>query len=326
MTTNKVLTYTSTGQKILRHPEAIRLATNGYGSPVSLQLAVNEVCNLECAFCSVANRSLKLQYDFNALKSVLKSYHNSFPIWKTIEITGGGEPILYPWINELIAYVHDELRLEVGLITNGLGLKGRLKQETLDRLKWIRVSMSALEFMDWDKFCENIPKQESIKATLGMSYVYHDPSTPKVLEYLKGVAIDKGAAYVRIVPNCLSDTKEEQNRRNEMILPMVEALGAPLFYQTKRFDTPPRCFWGYFKPFLYPDTYIYPCSSVVLNQEAGRTFHEKYRVCKDVDFPAVIAKRMASLVDTQMCPSCVFGDQNRLIDYISTDETMRNFV
>src|SRR3990167_9053877 len=90
---------------------------------------------------------------------------------RTVEITGGGNPILYPQINELITYLVNE-GLEVGLITNNP--LDRITQKNLDKLTWLRISLA---YLDKENFFKpnnakpiNIP---TIKGDLGFSYVWN---------------------------------------------------------------------------------------------------------------------------------------------------------
>jgi radical SAM protein with 4Fe4S-binding SPASM domain len=60
----------------------------------------------------------------------------------SIELTGGGEPMVYPYLLEFL----DELNkydIELAIVTNGASLKESI-QSRLKRLKWIRFSVDAI--------------------------------------------------------------------------------------------------------------------------------------------------------------------------------------
>jgi len=117
---------------------------------------------------------------------------------------------------------------------------------------------------------------------------------------------------------------KELKEINEHNSKVVRTWGFPYFYQAKTFTHPKRCWWGYFKPFLLHDGFIYPCSSVVLNDSADRSFHEKFRWMKMNDF-AESCKHPTIPFDCKDCTNCVFGEQNGLLEGVLRTE-MEDFI
>jgi len=307
-------TYTSTGSKLIHHPKAIKRWKQGYATPISLQLAPTSRCNLKCSFCSNVNRDSYENLDFEDLTSLM-------PTWKrmgmkSVEITGGGECCLYPQINELIEFI-DNLGLEIGMISNGVLLKDKIKKENLNRLKWLRISMNCLEFVD----SIDIP---DIKGTLGFSFVWHKDVIFNVFNKVREYAAKHDPKYVRIVTDCLA-SDEEQKKNSEHLSQLATRYGNPFMFQPKVYKTPKECWWGYFKPFLLHDGWIYPCSSVVLNTKADRSFHEKYRLVRMENLVNYYFDK-ASPVDTQLCNRCVFFEQNKICAEIRNPNEMVNFI
>ncbi|KKL92266.1 hypothetical protein LCGC14_1886370, partial [marine sediment metagenome] len=69
---DKLSQFTSTGMKIINHPEVIELIKlEGKASPVSLQVAPTSRCNLKCVFCSNVNRDKHEDLDFDELISII---------------------------------------------------------------------------------------------------------------------------------------------------------------------------------------------------------------------------------------------------------------
>jgi MoaA/NifB/PqqE/SkfB family radical SAM enzyme len=312
---SKVQTFTSTGSKLIHHPSVVkRIQWEKIGTPVSLQVAPTSKCNLKCIFCSNTNRDKHEDIDLFRLQNFIhEMWVNGL---KTIEITGGGDPTMYYGINELIHYT-SSLPLKVGMISNGLLLKERINQKNLDRLHWLRISMNCLDYAD----SIDIP---SIKGTLGFSYVMNDKSYPEVLDRLDTYVKKFKPSYVRIVPNCQA-TQEQQEFNNKALSEKVSQWGEPYFYQEKKFEKPKNCWWSYFKPFLLHDGFIYPCSSVVLNDSAERQFHSKFRLCEMKEFMELVDKEMVSF-DNKLCDHCVFTQQNNLIDTLINKTGMEDFI
>lgn len=313
---DKLNTFTSTGIKLLmRHPKAVNnIIEHQRGTPISLQIAPTSKCNLNCSFCSNTNRSDHEDLDLSLLSTCLSEL--ALMGTKTVEFTGGGDPTMYPVINELISRCRD-YRFQMGMITNGIALKKNIKQENLNRLHWIRISMNCLDYVD----DIDIP---DIDGTLGFSYVMNDKTNVKILGKLHEYVRRYNVEYVRIVPNCQA-SDEEQAENNVRLSALVQEWGPPYFYQTKTFHKPEKCFWGYMKPFLLHDGYVYPCSSIVLNESADRSFHEKYRWVKIEDLPNVYKSKMKSY-PTKNCNHCVFSKQNNMVQELMEPCKMENFI
>lgn len=313
--TNQLLTYTSTGAKIFQHnPLLLKLkAEIPTAYPITLQVAPTSRCNLKCSFCSNAKRNKHEDLDINVLKRFILDLKKIG--LKAVEITGGGDPTMYDEINELISFCH-KIKLDVGMITNGILLGKVIEKENLDILKWVRISANSLEYTE--EF--NIPE---IKGTLGFSLCMHENIQAVVHERLTNFVNKYKPSYVRVVPDCLPSDSEETVRR--CAKEFVEFKGRPYFYQDKHFQRPDRCYWHYLKPFLLHDGYVYPCSSVVLNSGSEGVFHHRYRWIHMSDLLSKYKKEMVSF-NTVSCNRCVFTEQNVLIDSIIHPSGMENFI
>jgi MoaA/NifB/PqqE/SkfB family radical SAM enzyme len=260
------------------------------------------------------NRGRDEDLDEDALKElILKLYYYGL---KTVEWTGGGDPTIWHSIEELIAWT-DFHKIQQGLITNGIELTKRISKKRLDLLKWIRISMNGLDY-GVDMI---IPEMQG---TLGFSYVMNEKTTNVVLLKLDSYVHTHKPTYVRIVPNCQA-TDEQQESNNRILAEKVAEMGSPYFYQAKVFHKPEACYWCYLKPFVLHDSWVYPCSSVVLNYDAERKFHEKYRWVKMEDLPSVYANKIRPL-PTEHCNHCVFFEQNELIKNIIQPSGMEDFI
>ena len=315
--------YTSTGGKLLHYPKEIEQFKNyGIASSINLQIAPTSNCNLNCSFCSNRNRSkgenLSPETIFNLLSRLGRL--------RGVEWTGGGEPLLYPYINEVMKNANDNM-LSQGLITNGTSFD-KLNHQNLHRLKWIRISMNCLDYVKEI----DIPE---FYGTLGFSYVIDKgfeslgikERKEKILEIksrLDPYVTRYEARYVRIVPDCQTD-KEKQEQNNEIYSKIIGELGKPYFYQAKKFMKPERCWWCYFKPFVLHDGWVYPCSSVVLNNDAEQKFHEKYRWVK-ADLLVNMYLKMSFPFSTENCEHCVFWKQNSELDDLYLPNEMVDFI
>lgn len=311
---NKLNNFTSTGSKLLHHPNAVRKLNNSLrATPISLQIAPTSKCNLNCVFCSNVNREKHEDLDLVLLMKVVRQLLEYGT--KTVEITGGGDPTLYPEINKLITFC-STIGLQVGFITNGVALEN-IELSQRRQFHWVRISMNCLDYVDDIE----IPH---MSGTLGFSYVMNSMTDLNVLSRIKEYTKKYKPAYVRIVPDCQA-TDEVQEENNRVLGETASLWGPPYFYQPKTFNKPNKCFWGYFKPFILHDGYVYPCSSVVLNENAERSFHKKYRWVRMEELAAMYRHDIRSF-PTNNCDHCVFSDQNAMVEDIVNPGKMVNFI
>jgi hypothetical protein len=177
--------FTSTGEKLFAHQQAMENLRNGKGTPIVTHILPTDICQHTCAFCSVATR----EGNILSMASMRDYLNQLVPLGlKAVIISGGGNPILFKdkstgeGFSDLAEMI-SSFGLEIGLITNGMKMKrypdGRMswltvKPETLDLFKWIRISMSGLDHEEREVF---VPDINPSKTTLGFSWVMHDRFT-----------------------------------------------------------------------------------------------------------------------------------------------------
>lgn len=306
--------FTSTGERFLHHSDAIRHLELGYGTPISLQVAPTSRCNLNCIFCSNANRTRHEDLDVDQIKDLIIQL-KSLGL-KTVEWTGGGDPSMYKQINEILEFCKLQ-DLKQGMISNGVATAERISQDSLDSLTWLRISLNCLDYV------KDI-KVPIMKGTLGFSYVINDLTTSETFKRLDEYVSKYSPTFVRIVPNCQT-TDEQQEENNRIFGEMITKMGEPYFYQSKVFQRPDVCYWNYFKPFVLHDGWVYPCSSVVLNSSADRQFNEKYRWVKIEELASAYKNKVKSF-PTENCDHCVFYNQNQMLESIINPPAMKDFI
>lgn len=358
-------TFTSTGRKFFAHQEAMTKLSNGRGQPIVSHVMLTDVCNHSCAFCSVQARAGdSLVYDdVLAYLDILLRYG-----LKAVILSGGGNPILYKCkktnknFNHIVRDIHSR-GLEIGLITNGRKLRTYgdngsnvphrsswhdVLPETLDKLTWIRISMSGLDHKEHKVY---VPEIDPTKTTLGFSYVAHDlyvehgdPYHGKVsrrLDLLTGdlervpdlpfeSRVDElvsefgdyiqtyNPRYLRVLPNCLEPAKIPL--RVKKLQCMADEVNERVkrevvFVQDKPPSAPKACYLGYVHPVLNCDGYVYPCDSCVLNEAAGHTFANPWRICHWSDIAGIYERSVRSLIADpgKTCPGCVFPTSNAIL-------------
>jgi len=312
---NKEKNFTSTANKLFDNLDRLKkIKDEQLWFPINLQLAPTNKCNLNCEFCSLKERSQNEELLLSECFDILDNFKSLGA--KSLEITGGGDPTLYPYINELIYNAKEINRYQIGLITNGVALKDRITKENLNRLTWLRISLNGLDY----NLKPQIPK---IKGTLGFSYVWNKKSTIDTLIKLNTI-VKKHGEYLRIVPDCL-DYETQTTLKNE-VNHLVKRLNLnnKIFIQTKAYDIHKNCFIGRLKPFIAPDGYVYQCSAAALY---GRKFTNNWRICHWKDIRNHWPDKFRNF-DTSLCEKgkCFYSEHNRMLEDLQQEVMHHGFI
>ncbi|GAB4297417.1 MAG: GTP 3',8-cyclase MoaA [Myxococcota bacterium] len=118
-------------------------------SSIYLRLSVTDNCNLRCIYCRPEKNECVAPKTRPALTpqefcELVLALNRAIPIRK-IRFTGG-EPLIYPRLEELIALISAKLpNAELCLTTNGCGLANRTAELKKGGLKRINISLDSIE-------------------------------------------------------------------------------------------------------------------------------------------------------------------------------------
>ncbi len=94
---------------------------------LSLELELSRKCNLRCIYCYAASgEALNNELSFNQICDVVKQAKDLGA--KKIIVLGGGEPLLYPQLLELIEFINKN-QLDIALFTNATLLTKKIAQK-----------------------------------------------------------------------------------------------------------------------------------------------------------------------------------------------------
>jgi radical SAM protein with 4Fe4S-binding SPASM domain len=110
--------------------------------PASVEIHPINYCNNDCPFCWASSGNSKLKKQTLPIKTLKKLIDSlSANGLKSIVLSGGGEPTLYPNFSELVSYIHSK-KLKLGIITNGL-YNSKDIENSLKLATWIKFSLHA---------------------------------------------------------------------------------------------------------------------------------------------------------------------------------------
>ena len=109
-------------------------------APRTLSIALSNACDLNCHFCYRPHNADTLPLVF------VQQVATTADELGTLEITlGGGEPLLYPGIQHLCAWIWTHTSLGVSITTHGHHLTPRLVRELAGNVSSMRFSIDGLE-------------------------------------------------------------------------------------------------------------------------------------------------------------------------------------
>lgn len=143
--------------KLAHHPEQLAAFREGRVlAPVQIHLMPTNTCSHSCGFCSYrlknddGTKTWKNSKDFDdklhvpwgLLEQTLRDARAMGT--KAIELTGGGEPFVYPHIDPLLDLIH-ELGFDLGIVSHGGAITAARAQAVgMTRgWKWARISIDA---------------------------------------------------------------------------------------------------------------------------------------------------------------------------------------
>jgi MoaA/NifB/PqqE/SkfB family radical SAM enzyme len=287
---------------------------SGYILPVHLQLSPTNKCNLSCKYCSCSKRDKDQVLSLEKAEEILDAFYD----WgcMAVTITGGGEPLLYPWIDELVEYCVDELGIKAGMATNGI-LLADTKVSTLSKLTWCRVSLS--DDRNIDKILNDVAiLSNCVPCDWAFSYVVTDtPNFAKIAEVVRVSNACDGVTHVRLVSDVLGnrdlleDIKEHLDTRG--------ISDKKVIYQDRK--NPEHgakdCLISLLRPLVGADGRVYPCCGIQY-AEATPSLGFSSSMCMGDDMRPIWEKQKH--FDGSGCSRCYYGDYNRLLSIIVDEE------
>jgi len=336
--------YSTWGDKLLQHTDVLFSIQNlRRFIPINIQLAPCEICDSGCPFCSVQNRPLKSKLPFEKIKKVLEDFRHLGA--KSIEITGGGNPMLYRDgkrdINDIVKYAY-YLGYEIGIITNSHNLS-RIKQENHDKVSWIRISLIQLDegVEPTSYYFNNFPLYK-----LGFSYIIYDKTTKESINRIANlVSMYPKIKFVRLAGDCLikgnnAETKEKFSSVIDEIDKHSKFFFKEIGYEDAPFDD--GCYVGMIRPYIAPnpkggDYQVYICTSYVLNL---KNYDLDYSLCSIDNIIETWEKLNKQFKETGIpyevrgnggkkwcntCKYCYYKNNNRLLHIVATEMPDKNF-
>lgn len=185
--------------KILKHLDRVNAWLKGENpAPITVELDVTNLCNHRCPECSGwyfqyrDSNSLPLNLARDIIRQLAKAGVRG------LIFTGGGEPLCYPHIKEVVRLAYD-LGLDIGFISNGSLIDKEIAKTLLECCTWLRISLDAasaktfkrihgLDGNAFNKVIKNIALLTKIKGklrtktTIGVGYLTSNYTKDEMLD------------------------------------------------------------------------------------------------------------------------------------------------
>ena len=143
--------------KFLRFADHLQAIKNGrVVAPVHIRVKPTNHCNHHCWYCCYRSNDLALgeemlEQDSIPAEKMIKLAHEFVAIGvKAVTFSGGGEPLLYKPLPEVIDILAAG-GIRIAALTNGSNLKGQIAESFAQHGTWIRVSMDAWDDASYEK-------------------------------------------------------------------------------------------------------------------------------------------------------------------------------
>ncbi len=308
-------TAASTFPSKLLHQKVIE---DGKIIPIHAQIIPTNKCNLDCKFCSYADRDKKLEMKFDEVKEVIDILADRGT--KAITWTGGGETLLYPKINESINYASSK-RIQSGLVTNGILLD---KLNHHPNLTWCRISSSDDRVPAFD----SIGKATKINAQIDFAFSHVVTKNPdyQIIGSVINFANIYNFTHVRLVSdlcdldNVPSMDKVSAKIKNSFIN------DSKVIYQGRKDSTrgTKDCLISLLKPVIGPEG-VFPCCGTNYAIEGMERRPVNEMKMGDI-------KDLADILDNQkhfdgsICDACYYSQYNSALSKLKTKPYHLRFV
>jgi cyclic pyranopterin phosphate synthase len=194
--------------KLLFHTEKINRWLAGENVyPILVEFDLSNRCNHRCDFCTFNYIKDRSTLETDIVMRSIKEFANGGV--KSINWTGGGEPLLHKDFSSIVRYAHS-LGIDQGVFTNGALLDDDKIDALLDTHSWVRFSVDAAtretykhirRVDDFDRVMTNIRKMVAAKkkknspTTIGIGFIITPTNYTEIKTFsdlIKDLDVDYG--------------------------------------------------------------------------------------------------------------------------------------
>ena len=208
-------------------------------APIYVRIKPTNKCNHRCFYCSydkkvggVLSEGFKIEDEISREKMLeILSDFKEMGV-KAITFSGGGEPLIYPFITETLEKAL-EYGIDISIITNGQNLKGKTA-EVLRNAKWVRISfgetnpslfskirgISESSFFELIENIKNFAKEKNEDCELGINFAVHKDNADLI--YQSAIMLkDLGVNHIKFTPIWTPNFFEYHSEIKEKVIKQI---------------------------------------------------------------------------------------------------------
>ena len=204
------------GLKFLLYPDRLAAIREGRScAPVHVRIKPTNRCNHNCWYCAYRADNLQLGEGMDEADQIPpeKMFEIARDVVdmgvKAVTFSGGGEPLLYKPLPEIVEYLSSH-GVRVGALSNGSNLKGKMADSFARHGTWIRISLDAYDDASYAKsravadgrFTELLHNLQNFTArdsecVLGASFIITESNAPHIYAACQ-LLKDAGVSHVKL--------------------------------------------------------------------------------------------------------------------------------
>lgn len=284
--------------------------------PIHIQLIPTNKCNLDCKFCSCADRNKNIELSYEDIVKIMEICYAYGT--QAVTITGGGEPLMHLGINDIIKYAKNLDFIEVGLVTNGI-LLDRLEYHS--NLKWCRISSSDDRKHNFDKIKTAINLNNN--TDWAFSHVVTSEPNFELIKKIINFANVSNFTHVRLVSDLGNLNNISDMIDIELKLKHDRIDDSKVIYQGRKnsIKGSKNCYISILKPTISPEG-IFPCcgAQYAINGQK-KDYINEMKMGKISDLSDIISNQ--KFFDGSKCDVCFYSQYNETLKIAL--ETKHNF-
>ena len=345
--------------KIFAHARELEAIGRGERiSPIYIRIKPTNYCNHNCYYCSYADSALGLrdsvnrqdQIPWDKMREIITDISDMGV--KAVTFSGGGEPLVYPYIVQAMQGIVDA-GIDLSIITNGQLLRDD-RAEALKKAKWVRISFDSADAETYSKVrkispdafnevCNNIrtfAREKSAECELGINFVINHENADQVLDMARMVK-ELGVNHIKFTARVTRDLFEYHAPFRANVIEQIhraEELNDDGFKVINKYEcdfdsalvfhrTYDKCYINRIFCVIAADSKVYFCHDKAY-VAAGEVGDLTDRSFKDLWFAPDVIKRYENFDPCIECDHhCVYDDRNELLNtFFSLDRKHINFI
>ena len=284
--------------------------------PIHVQLNPTNACPFNCSFCSCKNRDRGKSMDIDIAKRMIAKFATLGT--KAVTITGGGDPLAYPHINDLIDIIHS-YGMKIGLVTNGFYFY-KLKEKTTRKITWCRISLSD-ELTELPQIPTHITSVDWAFSYVLLS-VFNKPMCIKAIKF----ANKHNFTHIRLVEDILHKSVSVNDVKAQLMATDIDL--SRVIFQGRKTHTHGRrnCLISLLKPNIDAEFNLFACCGIqYATADVSMDFNPRL-VMANLSNPEVLDDIYNSQkhFDGSVCVKCFYDEYNDCLEHLSSISTLKH--